>query len=187
LRHADQDADIRLGTIAKSPERRPKYKDILGHDAPDTYNNNDDAKPWYLRPEHGAKDIWINPEGGVRGGTLPALIERLTMHDKRGLFRVFAVGVITDMLDLFTDMGFNSTFLVTFKSFTTLNELFDGLVQRFYIIPPENLNPSELKEWTEQKQVLARFRYVPTLGTQCQQYSLFLQCDQCTQTDGNRC
>lgn len=60
-------------------------------------------------------------------------------------------------------MGFNSTFLVTFKSFTTLNELFDGLVKRFYITPPENLSPNELKQWTEQKQVLVRFRYVPRL------------------------
>lgn len=89
---ADQGADIRLGTITKSPERGPKYKKILGHDAPDTYSRgNDDAKPSYLRAEYGAKDIWINPEGGVRGGTLPALIERLTMHDNRGVLLVLSL------------------------------------------------------------------------------------------------
>lgn len=79
---ADRDTDIRPGATAKSPERGHKIKYILGHDAPDAYITN--AK-WYLRPEHGAKDIWINPEGSVRGGTLPALIERLTMHDNRGM------------------------------------------------------------------------------------------------------
>lgn len=85
---ADGDTDLKLGANAKSPERGHKIKAILGHDAPDAYitNANADAKPWYLRPEHGSKDIWINPEGGVRGGTLPALIERLTMHDNRGTF-----------------------------------------------------------------------------------------------------
>lgn len=58
------------------------------------------------------------------------------------------------------DTVFNNTFLVTFKSFTTLDELYDGLVKRFYISPPPNLTPEELKAWTEQKQVVVRFRYV---------------------------
>ena len=61
-------------------------------------------------------------------------------------------------LNVVIDTGFNRTFLVTFKSFTTLDELFDGLVKRFYIIPPADLNPNELKEWTEQKQQVVRFR-----------------------------
>ncbi|KAF8583321.1 ras GEF [Ramaria rubella] len=138
--------DFVLGASAKSPERGHKIKAILGHDAPDAYirNASADAKPWYLRAEHSAKDIWINPEGGVRGGTLPALIERLTMHDNR-------------------DYVFNNTFLVTFRSFTTLDEMFDSLVKRFYIQPPPNLNPDELKEWTEQKQQVVRFRVINVL------------------------
>ncbi|KIJ54796.1 hypothetical protein M422DRAFT_200705 [Sphaerobolus stellatus SS14] len=123
--------------------RALKIKNILGQDAPDAYiqNANADAKPWYLRPEHGSRDIWLNPEGGVRGGTLPALIERLTMHDTR-------------------DTVFNSTFLLTFKSFTTLDELFEGLVKRFYLPTPEGLSPDELKEWTEKKLQVVRFRVI---------------------------
>jgi son of sevenless-like protein len=43
--------------------------------------------PWYLRPEHRSQsEIVLNPDGGVRAATLPALIERLTMHDGSGAF-----------------------------------------------------------------------------------------------------
>jgi hypothetical protein len=45
---------------------------------------NADAEPWYLRAEHGAKDVLIKPDGAIRGGILPALIERLTRHDNPG-------------------------------------------------------------------------------------------------------
>lgn len=162
---ADPELDFGPGAMAKSPERAQKLKKILGPDAPDAYFNkiDSDAKPWYLRPEFGAKHLWVNPEGGIRGGTLPALIERLTMHDNRGMLGGFAFRVVADKLGLIIDMGFNSTFLLTFKSFTTLDELFDGLVKRFYITPPANLSPNELKEWTEQKQVPVRFRYATPL------------------------
>lgn len=43
-----------------------------------------EEKPWYLQSDHGPQDLWLNPEGTVRGGTLSALIERLTPHDNLG-------------------------------------------------------------------------------------------------------
>lgn len=49
---------------------------------------------------------------------------------------------------------------MTYKSFTTLNELFDLLVQRFYIQPPEGLKPVELDEWKKEKQMVIQMRYV---------------------------
>ena len=50
--------------------------------------------------------------------------------------------------------------MITFKSFMTLDELFDLLVQRFWIQPPESLTPAELEDWTKQKQVMIRLRRV---------------------------
>lgn len=49
---------------------------------------------------------------------------------------------------------------MTFKSFMTLDELFNLLVNRYWIKPPENLNPTELEEWTKLKQHVIRMRYV---------------------------
>lgn len=58
------------------------------------------------------------------------------------------------------DAVYNDTFLITFKSFTTVDELFDMLVQRFNIPEPPGLNPIERKEWVEKKQTPIRFRFV---------------------------
>ena len=41
-----------------------------------------------------------------------------------------------------------------------MDELFDGLVKRFYLPTPEGLTPEELKEWTEKKLRVVRFRSV---------------------------
>jgi son of sevenless-like protein len=116
-------------------KRGEKILKVLGGEAPMEYikQQNQDLTPWYLRPVHGPNEILVNPDGGVRGGTLPALIERLTMHDMR-------------------DATFIDTFLMTFRSFSTANEVFELLVQRFNIHPPEGMTPEEHKTWVERKQ-----------------------------------
>lgn len=43
-----------------------------------------DTKPWYLRPNYDSADVLIDPDGTVRGGTVPALVERLTAHEYAG-------------------------------------------------------------------------------------------------------
>ena len=59
---------------------------ILGDDAPQHYVDklNADAKPWYLRPNYDQSEILMDPDGGVRAGTPPALVERLTAHEHGG-------------------------------------------------------------------------------------------------------
>lgn len=47
---------------------------------------------------------------------------------------------------------------MTYKSFTTVDELFDLLVKRFRIQPPPNLTPQELSEWEKLKQRLIQIR-----------------------------
>lgn len=62
------------------------------------------------------------------------------------------------LLSILLDPTFIKNFLMTFKSFMTLDELFELLVQRFWIQPPDNLNPAELEEWTKLKQHVIRMR-----------------------------
>jgi len=47
---------------------------------------------------------------------------------------------------------------MTYKDFTTLDDLFALLVQRFRIQPPENLTPKELEDWTKFKQRVVQIR-----------------------------
>ncbi|CRK13737.1 hypothetical protein BN1723_001997 [Verticillium longisporum] len=80
----------------------------------------------------------------VRGGTLLALVEQLTRHDK-------------------LDSNFNNTFLLTYRSFTSARELFELLVGRFGIQPPEGLAPTDFELWRDKKQKLIRVRVVNIL------------------------
>lgn len=80
----------------------------------------------------------------LRGGTLMALVEQLTRHDK-------------------LDSDFNTTFLLTYRSFTTASELFELLVKRFSIQPPRGISEDDYKMWVDKKQRPIRFRVVNIL------------------------
>ncbi|OBT50886.1 hypothetical protein VE04_09357 [Pseudogymnoascus sp. 24MN13] len=80
----------------------------------------------------------------LKGGTLLALVEQLTRHDK-------------------LDSSFNGTFLLTYRSFTSARELFEHLVKRFQIQPPEGLAQADFDTWRDRKQKPIRFRVVNIL------------------------
>ncbi|OIW34007.1 ras GEF [Coniochaeta ligniaria NRRL 30616] len=111
-----------------------------------------DEKP-YLRLDYEQELSWDlkSQPPTVKGGSLLALVEQLTRHDK-------------------SDFNFNNTFLLTYRSFTSARELFELLVKRFNLQPPEGLNQAEYEEWREQKQKLIRVRVVNNLRTWLDQY-----------------
>ncbi|KAI6005367.1 ras guanine nucleotide exchange factor domain-containing protein [Pisolithus marmoratus] len=129
--------------VARATTTAQKIKKILGEDAPEHLTN---TKPWYLQPDYTKEEMIIDVGGAVRAGTVAALVERLTSHETG-------------------DPNFIKTFLMTYKSFTTLDELFDLLVKRFYIQPPEGLIPSELEEWRRLKQHIIQTRVLNTVKT----------------------
>ena len=90
-----------------------------------------------------AYDCRVEPPT-VRGGSLAALVEQLTRHDK-------------------LDSDFNHTFLLTYRSFTTASELFDLLADRFNLQPPYGLTPQEHQSWVDIKQKPIRMRVVNIL------------------------
>lgn len=61
---------------------------------------------------------------------------------------------------------------MTYKSFTTVNELFELLVHRYWIQPPDGLKPAELEEWTKLKQHVIRSRYVTNDDFRCKDVNL---------------
>lgn len=98
------------------------------------------STPWYLNPTYSDPNhIIITQAGAVRGGTLPMLVEHLTIHDN-------------------LDSAFVHSFLLTYKSFTTIKELLQLLIKRFNISPPNELTQQELEEWAEKKQKVVRAR-----------------------------
>ncbi|KAF9346570.1 hypothetical protein BGX26_001912, partial [Mortierella sp. AD094] len=129
--------------------RGDKLKKILGDDAP----SRPSAQHWFLDYDYQRDDLVLNGEGQVKGGTLPALIERLTLHD--GL-----------------DPNFIATFLLSYRSFTTTKELFQALFLRFTIQPPPELDASDLEIWTEKKLTPIRLRVFNIIKTWLETYFL---------------
>ncbi|KAI6027560.1 ras GEF [Pisolithus microcarpus] len=101
-----------LGLMRTTP-RPDKIEAFFGDEAPAQYliPPTAETKPWYLRPNHDPAEVLIDPDGTVRGGTVAALVERLTAHE-------------------YADPKFNRAFLMTFRSFTTLDELLKLLIDR---------------------------------------------------------
>jgi son of sevenless-like protein len=97
----------------------------------------------YLQCDHD-NEIIYGAKGQVKGGTLAALVERLTRHD---------------MLD----SGFNTTFMLTYPSFATSSELFTELAKRFTMQPPAGIQGADYDFWVEKKQRLVRMRVLSIL------------------------
>ncbi|ORE01478.1 ras GEF [Rhizopus microsporus var. microsporus] len=89
--------------------------------------------------DHQPDEIEIGSDGSIKGGTLSALVERLTVHNT-------------------LDTNFIATFLLTYRSFCTTEEFVTLLESRYNLRPPERLTPEQLALWTERKQKLVRLR-----------------------------
>ncbi|KAG0074864.1 hypothetical protein BGZ92_003165, partial [Podila epicladia] len=136
-------------TPGRYDPRDNKVKKLLGDDAPGRAS----AQTWFLNYDYQQNELVLNAEGQVKGGTLPALIERLTLHD--GL-----------------DSNFIATFLLSYRSFTNTRELFSHLFRRFTIQPPMGLDAEELEVWTEKKLTPIRLRVFNIIKSWLENYYL---------------
>lgn len=96
-------------------------------------------------------------DGTVKAGTIQALVERLTSHENPGM-SLATSRTIGQANCASVDTKFIKTFLMTWKSFTTIEELFALLTTRYWIEPPEGLKPNELEDWGKLKQHVVRTR-----------------------------
>jgi hypothetical protein len=86
-----------------------------------------------------AHELVLNNDGQISGGTLPALIERLTPYDSH------------------PDSVFLNAFLLTFRLFTTPIDFAQSLVERFdalFLQPPAHARPIRLRVYNIFKQWL---------------------------------
>lgn len=136
------EGDTSLANINRGAGTYSKVMKIFGEDP----TPQQEETPAFLRLDYTDDLQWDTKTSPpqIRGGSLMALVEQLTRHDK-------------------LDSNFNNTFLLTYRSFTTARELFELLVIRFGIQPPEGLNPQDYEVWRQKKQSPIRFRVVNIL------------------------
>lgn len=99
-----------------------------------------DEVPWFLDTDYAPQDLVLNDHHQVKGVTLGALIERLTLHNA------------------FVDASFSTTFLMTYRSFTTTEEFVELLFARFRLKEPQGLTEEEREIWAQKKQSIVRLR-----------------------------
>ncbi|OQD89903.1 hypothetical protein PENANT_c002G07382 [Penicillium antarcticum] len=90
--------------------------------------------------------VWEN-NGGVeivKAGTLTALVESLTRHDR-------------------LEASFNRIFLTTYEYFTSTPVLTDLLIRRFSCPPPVTFSPTQAAEWSTRRKPLVQVRVINIL------------------------
>ncbi|KAG0338682.1 hypothetical protein BG004_007120 [Podila humilis] len=133
--------------------RNEKLRKLLGDDVPMAGAKKANENPWYLGHDYSHTSISFNMEGHVRGGTLQALVERLTLHDS-------------------LDTSFVATFLLSYRSFTTTEILFSLLFRRFSIPAPAALDDYEFEEWERRKLIPIRIRVLNVVKSWLELYFL---------------
>ena len=106
----------------------------------------------YLTYDYDPKELILNIDGLVSGGTLLALVERLTLHD------------------MTIDPQYLTSFLQTFRLFTNQLEFLKLLKQRFMIQQPLNVSPDDVVLWKERKLTPIRLRVFNVLKTWIELY-----------------
>ena len=133
-----------------------KINQFFGGDAPVPRSSIsptplDDNLP-FLGLEH-ESEIVYDEKGQLKGGSLTALVEQLTRHDR-------------------LDSDFNDTFLLNYRSFTSASELLELLMRRWNVQPPSGLSQKEYRIWVDRKQKLIRIRVVKCLRSWIDSYWL---------------
>ncbi|KAI8071443.1 ras guanine nucleotide exchange factor domain-containing protein [Gongronella butleri] len=133
----------RRGTLASlsAKQNRPKLA---------THEDKSSAD-WFLGPDYKPDELVFSADGSVKGGTIAALVERLTMHDS-------------------FDTSYITTFLLTYRSFCGTEEFINLLQDRYNLQPPDGLTPEQLEVWTDTKQKLVRLRVFNVLKNWLENY-----------------
>ncbi|KAF5384966.1 hypothetical protein D9615_001164 [Tricholomella constricta] len=116
--------------IKRTKSQRLKATDGLGEVSPPK-----PAQAWYLKPMY-SEELDVDSDGIVRYGTLRALVEKLTCEASP-----------VDTQKMAEETLFRNTFLMTFRTFTTADDLFDMLVEIYRMDHPKDLATAEFEEW----------------------------------------
>ncbi|KAI0690763.1 ras guanine nucleotide exchange factor domain-containing protein [Cytidiella melzeri] len=139
--------------------RPGKVKQITGDDEAEAihFNRTSQAScPWFMKPIHGDDQITVEYNGSVTAGTLPALVEKLTLEP----------------LSLNVDKEFRHVFLTTFRTMGTADEVFDLLLRRYYLESPAAIAPSELDEWKARCLLPSQRRVLSIFTTWLEEHSM---------------
>lgn len=121
------------------PKRRASISELST--SSNTQHGDEEEVESKLMEKTFAQELMFNKEGQVTGGSLPALVERLTTHEST------------------PDAMFVATFFLTFRLFCTPGKLVEALVERFEYVgdSPHMSGPVRLRVYNVFKQWLESY------------------------------
>lgn len=135
-----------------------------------------DRAPWYLRPQY-ADQLDTDDKGNVRFGSLRSLFEMLTFPPKPTSELSEAQACYASDTDELAELAqhktFTNVFLMTFRTFTTADHLFDMLVERFHLKPNDSLTESEYLNWKANLRIPVQRLVLDVLNRWLENYQLF--------------
>ena len=170
--HTAFDQNLRLETVAHSRSESPigddpvyspprngrKVAQITGDDDAQAFHNAKVAQanlPWYLKPRHDNGDIRLEYDGTVIAGTVPALIERLTVDPLskcRGADSI-ETSLNLSYSEISQEQAYRKAFLTTYKAFTPNGaiQVFESLRDLYEMEHPPRLSEEQFREWKDKK------------------------------------
>ena len=143
------------GLVKRSRSQRLKHAIgfVDNRSPPATRQQPVTSVPWALQPMH-SDPVQIDGNGNI-WGTLDGLIDKLTTEaPARDQIRESGHKILPSLLTLLAeaadDLKYRNVFLMTFRTFTSADTLFDMLVQRYGRGMPRNLTTAEAQEWRNQ-------------------------------------
>jgi len=93
-----------------------------------------------LSHDYSLEDVAYNKDGVLVGASLECLVEKMTPHDN------------------IVDPAFSAVFFMTFRMFSTPQELVASVIKRYNLLPPAGLSDEDLYVWQQRKGVPVRLR-----------------------------
>ncbi|KAG6868993.1 hypothetical protein C0993_006515 [Termitomyces sp. T159_Od127] len=99
-----------------------------------------DPSSWMLSHDYALEDVAYNTDGHLVGATIEVLVEKITPHDS------------------LVDAAFSAVFFLTFRLFSSPEELVNTIIARYNIQPPQGILEADVQFWQQRKGVPVRLR-----------------------------
>ncbi|KAG6891672.1 hypothetical protein C0992_012721 [Termitomyces sp. T32_za158] len=99
-----------------------------------------DPSAWMLSHDYALEDVAYNTDGHLVGATIEVLVEKVTPHDS------------------LVDAAFSAVFFLTFRLFSSPEELVNTIIARYNIQPPQGILEADVQFWQQRKGVPVRLR-----------------------------
>lgn len=123
-----------------NPHGRPSQDTTRSGRTTPRYAKSEFDTRLFLSHDYSPEDVAYNKDNVLVGASLECLVEKMTPHDN------------------IVEPAFSAVFFMTFRMFSTPQELVATVIERYNLLPPAGLGDEDLYVWQQRKGVPVRLR-----------------------------